>query len=60
MSQRNLYVLFSLLISFSLPFSATAADKSKTNSANANQPSYEQPQPQQETLDLNMYQRIRD
>ena len=59
MSQRNLYVLFSLLISFSLPFSATAADKSKTNSANANQPSYELPQPQQETLDLNMYQRIR-
>ena len=34
-----------------------AADKSKT--ASTNEPSYDQPQPERETLDLNMYQRIR-
>ena len=45
------------------PFCAAAcaaADKSKGSSPNTNQPSYEQPQPQRETLDLNMYQRIRE
>ena len=45
-----------LLLALSLPLSA--ADKSKNN-ANTEQPSYEQPQPQRETLDMNMYQRIR-
>jgi len=54
---RYLRVPAALLISFVLPLAA--ADKSKTNSANDNQPSYDQPQPQVETLDLNMYQRIR-
>ena len=34
-----------------------AADKSKT--ASTSEPSYDQPQPERETLDLNMYQRIR-
>ncbi len=54
---RYLRVPAALLISFVLPLAA--ADKSKTTSADANQPSYDQPQPQVETLDLNMYQRIR-
>jgi hypothetical protein len=36
---------------------AVAADKSKTTSTS--EPSYDQPQPERETLDLNMYQRIR-
>ncbi len=44
----------SLLVALSLPL--LAADKSKNN-ANPAQPSYEQPQ--RETLDMNMYQRIR-
>jgi carboxypeptidase Q len=39
---------------------ATAADKSKPTSTNANPPSYDMPQPQRETLDYGMYQRIRD
>ena len=58
MSLRNVRTCFALLIAFAL--SLSAADKSKTNSAGASQPSYELPQPQQETLDLNMYQRIRE
>ena len=45
-----------LLLALSLPL--LAADKSK-NTASAAQPSYEQPQPQRETLDMDMYQRIR-
>ncbi|MGC2110333.1 MAG: M20/M25/M40 family metallo-hydrolase [Candidatus Korobacteraceae bacterium] len=60
MSHRNLRVLFFLFITFTLPFSAIAADKSKTNSSAATQPSYEMPQPQHETLDLGMYQLIRE
>ena len=32
----------------------------KAKSADASQPSYELPQPQQETLDYGMYQQIRD
>jgi carboxypeptidase Q len=50
-------ITITLLIYFSLPLSA--ADKSKTNSSDANKPSYEMPQPAKETLDLNMYQQIR-
>jgi carboxypeptidase Q len=50
---------FSLLIGFTLTLSVAAANKSKTAS-DANQPSYDQPQPQRETLDYGMYQRIRD
>jgi carboxypeptidase Q len=43
------------LIASFLSLSAVAADKTKA----AEQLSYDQPQPQRETLDLNMYQRIR-
>jgi hypothetical protein len=52
-------VTITLLICFILPLSA--ADKSKTNanSSDANKPSYESPQPAKETLDYNMYQKIR-
>ena len=46
--------LLSALLFRSLP------PTSPRSSANANEPSYDQPQPQVETLDLNMYQRIRD
>ncbi len=53
-------LVFALLISLALPLSGAAADKSKTKSSDANQPSYELPQPQRETLDLAMYQQIRD
>jgi hypothetical protein len=59
MLDRYLRISVALLISFAVPHAAAAADKSKTSSANANEPSYDQPQPQVETLDLNMYQRIR-
>jgi len=55
MSQGNFSVSLVLAFAFLLPLSA--ADKSK-NAAPA-EPSYEQPQPQRETLDLNMYQLIR-
>jgi carboxypeptidase Q len=48
-----------LLLTFVLPLGAAAAANKKTAPANAEQPSYSQPQPQRETLDLNMYQRIR-
>ena len=44
-----------VLLGVSLPL--VAADKSKTSSAA--EPSYEMPQPERETLDLNMYQQIR-
>ena len=60
MPYRYLRACFSLLISFALTLSAAAADKSKSAAADANQPSYELPQPQRETLDYGMYQRIRD
>ncbi len=46
-----------LLLGITLPVSLGAANKKTT--ATAEQPSYEQPQPQRETLDYNMYQRIR-
>jgi carboxypeptidase Q len=52
----NSRISASLLLVLSLPFSALAANK-KTEAVQP--PSYEQPQPQRETLDLNMYQRIR-
>ena len=59
MSARNPRILLSAVLSLTLPFCASAADKNKNGSANNSQPSYEQPQPERETLDLNMYQRIR-
>lgn len=52
------FAALSLLITITFSCIALAADKSKTNAANSTQPSYEQPQ--RETLDLNMYQRIRE
>ena len=57
MLDRYLRISVVLIISFVLPLAA--ADKSKNASANGDQPSYDQPQPRVETLDLNMYQRIR-
>src|SRR5579871_1193045 len=57
MHQRTLCA-FSVALALSLPL--IAADKTKSNSSAPSQPSYEQPQPQRETLDLNMYQRIRE
>jgi carboxypeptidase Q len=58
MPYRYFRVCLSLLISFALTLAA-AADKSKKMADEANQPSYAQPQPQRETLDYGMYQRIR-
>src|SRR6202142_2977186 len=60
MPYRYLRTCFSLLISFALTLSAAAANKAKTASGDANQPSYDLPQPQREALDYGMYQRIRD
>ena len=56
MFSHNLRSLVVLFVSLALSISVIAADKSKSS---ANEPSYELPQPQQEALDLNMYQRIR-
>jgi carboxypeptidase Q len=47
-----------LIVCVALPLSG--ADKPKTANTEASKPSYELPQPAKETLDLNMYQRIRD
>jgi len=60
MSHRYLRAFFALLISLAIPLAGAAADKSKTKSGDASQPSYEMPQPQRETLDYGMYQQIRD
>jgi carboxypeptidase Q len=43
-----------------VPLLAATTDKSKANSAETGKPSYELTQPTKETLDLTMYQRIRD
>jgi carboxypeptidase Q len=60
MSYRYLRACLFLLITFALILSAAAANKPKTAAGDANQPSYSLPQPQRETLDYGMYQRIRD
>jgi carboxypeptidase Q len=60
MPYRSLRACLSLLITFALTLSAAAANKAKTAAGDANQPSYALPQPQRETLDYGMYQRIRD
>ena len=54
--------LSALLLAAAIPaLSAFAADKAKTKSTDdTTTPSYEQPQPSVETLDLTMYQRIRE
>ena len=57
MSYRYVRASLAILISSTLTLCAVAADKAKKD---ANQPSYEQPQPERETLDYGMYQRIRD
>ncbi|HXB99630.1 MAG TPA: M20/M25/M40 family metallo-hydrolase [Terriglobales bacterium] len=65
--QNPFRVRFALLLCFSLPLSAFAAeknteknkDKQKT-AADADKPSYELPQPAKENIDYTMYQRIRD
>jgi hypothetical protein len=48
-----------VIICFVLPLSAAEKTKSKSNSSDANTPSYELPQPAKENLDLSMYQQIR-
>jgi carboxypeptidase Q len=53
---KPLSITLTLVIYFTLPLAA--ADK-KSNSPDANKPSYELPQPAKENLDLNMYQQIR-
>jgi carboxypeptidase Q len=58
MQHRKTSLCISLLLAASFPLSLAAANKNKTD-ASAEQPSYEQPQPQRETLDMNMYQQIR-
>src|SRR5271165_1213256 len=60
MSHRYLRAFFALLISLAIPLAGAAADKSKTKSGDASEPSYEMPQPHRETLDYGMYQQIRD
>ena len=58
MQHRTSSACLSLLLAASLSVSSAAANKNKTD-VNAEQPSYELPQPQRESLDLGMYQRIR-
>ena len=55
MAHRTICISLVVFLACALP--AVAADKSKTTSTS--EPSYDQPQPEGETLDLNMYQRIR-
>ena len=50
--------LSALLLAAVIP--AFAADKAKPKPSDDASPSYEQPQPATETLDLTMYQRIRE
>ncbi len=57
MFHRNLRILIALLTVCILPI--FAADKSKNAPAKTSPPSYELAQPEHETLDLGMYQRIR-
>jgi len=56
---KLLVCTLTLLICFVLPVSAADKTKSKSNSSDANTPSYELPQPAKENLDLNMYEQIR-
>src|SRR5689334_20008503 len=56
--QHRTFCAVLLAFAFSLSTFTFAADKSKTNAAPA-KPSYELPQPEHETLDYGMYQRIR-
>jgi carboxypeptidase Q len=58
MTKKSLFVI-SILCLITLALSA-AEKKNNTTSPEANKPSYELPQPAKESLDLTMYQRIRD
>jgi hypothetical protein len=56
------FLIFTVALLLCLSFSSSAADK-KSKDAKADEsskPSYELPQPSTETLDLTMYQRIRE
>ena len=57
MPLRTLRRIAGSLLTLSL--SLFAADKSRTKTPAASEPSYDQPQPARENLDLNMYQQIR-
>jgi carboxypeptidase Q len=70
-SQKLSITTFAVLLILILPFSASGADSKSDKKArdkdtasagnnDASKPSYELPQPATETLDLTMYQRIRD
>ena len=59
-SLRTISILLVCLTSFSTFASDKAKTKTKPNSAEPARPSYELPQPEKETLDLTMYQRIRE
>ena len=60
MSRRSVQTCCAFLTSFAFALSAVAGSNPKNNSGNASRPAYEAPQPEHETLDLNMYQRIRN
>jgi carboxypeptidase Q len=57
MQPRSSRISAALLLTFALPLSISAANKKAATGTE--QPSYAQPQPQRESLDLNMYQQIR-
>jgi carboxypeptidase Q len=59
MPSRTVHVCFAVFAACTLSLFSSAADKSKSTTT-AGQPSYELPQPAHETLDLAMYQQIRD
>jgi carboxypeptidase Q len=56
----NKFLIPTLALVLCLVFSSSAADKKTKETADTSKPSYDQPQPTTETLDLTMYQRIRD
>ena len=60
MSRRLVQTCCAFLTSFAFALSAVAGSNPKNNSGNASGPAYEAPQPERETLDLNMYQLIRN
>ncbi len=59
MSKRSVSAFSAFLMVCVLALSAAAGSNPKNNSDDAARPSYEAPQPERETLDLNMYQLIR-
>jgi carboxypeptidase Q len=57
---NSLNFKLALFLCIVLPLTVFAAEKKKPAASDADQPSYEQPQPAKETIDFTMYQRIRD